>query len=69
MTFTPGGPSEITSQLLVRNDTSLEANETILLALSLNPAAMESGARLGARNQSIVTVINDDGKINYCVNH
>ena len=60
--FTPGGPNEMTIQLQVNNDATLEANEILLLSLSLSPAAVESGGRLGPRNK---TIINDDSKLNY----
>ena len=62
ITFTPGGPDEITTQLQVEDDSTLEANETLLLTLSLTPAAVERGVRIGTRNESRVTIINDDGK-------
>ena len=48
----------------VQDDTTLETDETLLLTLSLNHAAMESGGRIGARNESRLTIINDDSKIN-----
>ena len=66
--FTPGGPDELTAQLQVQDDTTLEADETLLLTLSLNRAAMESGGRIGARNESRLTIINDDSKINPHIN-
>ena len=60
--FTPGGPDEIMAQLQVEDDTTLEANEILLLTLSPTPAANASGARIGARNEARVTIINDDSK-------
>lgn len=60
--FTPGGPDEMTIQLQVNDDTTLEADEILLLSLSLAPAAMESGGRLGPRNEARVTIVNDDSK-------
>lgn len=62
MIFTPGGPDEMTIQLQVNDDTTLEADEILLLSLSLAPAAMESGGRLGPRNEARVTIVNDDSK-------
>ena len=64
MTFVPGGPDRITIPLRVREDTNFENDETLLLTfLALTPAAIDSGARIGARNESRVTIINDDSKI------
>ena len=60
--FTPGGPDEITTQLQVQDDTTLEANEILLLTLSPTPTATRRGARIGARNEARVTIINDDSK-------
>ena len=65
MTFVPGGPDEITLQLQVNNDSTFENNETILLTFLLTFAAIDSGARIGARNESRVTIINDDSKIHH----
>ena len=59
----PGGPDEITIQLEVQEDTTFERNETLLLTFFLTPAAIGSGARIGVRNESQVTIINDDSKI------
>ena len=59
----PGGPDEITVQLEVREDTVFERNETLLLTFFLAPTAIDNGARIGARNESQVTIINDDSKI------
>ena len=68
MTFVPGGPDEITISLSVNEDRDFENNETLLLTfLPLAPAAISSGARIGARNESRVTIINDDSKI-HCYN-
>ena len=63
MTFVPGGPDEITTQLRVQEDSIFENNETFLLTFFLTPTAIDSGARIGARNESQVTIINDDSKI------
>ena len=52
----------------VQDDTTLETDETLLLTLSLNRAAMESGGQIGARNESRLTIINDDSKINPHIN-
>ena len=65
MTFVPGGPDEITLQLQINKDSRFENNETILLTFLLTPAAIDSGARIGARNESRVTIINDDSKIHH----
>ena len=61
--FSPGDPDEKTVRLSVRNDNTLEANETYFLQLDLSDAARSAGARLGPRNRAEVTIINDDGKI------
>ena len=63
ITLVPGGPDEITTQLQVNADRIFENDETLLLSFSLTPAAIDSGARIGARNESRVTIINDDSKI------
>ena len=64
MTFVPGGPDRIAIPLRVREDSNFENNETFLLTfLPLTPAAIDSGARIGVRNESRVTIINDDSKI------
>ena len=60
--FTPGGPDEITTQLQVQDDTTLEANEILLLTLLPTHAANASGARIGVRSEARVTIINDDSK-------
>ena len=65
MTFIPGGPDEITLQLRVNNDSTFENNETILLTFLLTPTAIDSGAHIGARNESRVTIINDDSKLHH----
>ena len=65
MTFVLGGPDEITLQLQVNNDSTFENNETILLTFLLTPESIDSGARIGARNESRVTIINDDSKIHH----
>lgn len=62
VTFTPGSPDEITAEMQVQDDSTLEANETLLLTLSLTPTARERGGRIGARDQSRVTIIDDDSK-------
>ena len=62
VTFTSGGPNETTTQLHVQDDSTLEANETLLLTISLTPTARERGGRIGARDQSRVTIIDDDSK-------
>ena len=43
----------------------LERDETFLLTLSLTPAARNSGAYIGVRNESRITIINDDSKLNH----
>ena len=63
--ITPDSPDEIVTELEVQDDNFLENNETFTLELSLNQAAMDSGARFGTRNTAQVTIINDDGKINH----
>ena len=65
ITLVPGGPDEITTQLQVEADRTFENDETFLLSFSLAPAAVDSGARIGARNESRVTIINDDSKIHH----
>ena len=52
----------MTTQLQVQDDRTLERNETLLLTLSLNRVTIERGGRIGARNESRLTVINDDSK-------
>ena len=49
----------------VMEDRILERDETFLLTISLTPAARNSGAYIGVRNESRVTVINDDSKLNH----
>ena len=49
----------------VQNDTRFENNETFLLMFLLSPTATDCGARIGTRNESRVTIINDDGKIHH----
>lgn len=63
--FVPGGPDERTVTLQVRDDGTLESNETFRLRFELGPAAIASGGRIGARNQSRVTIINDDSEFNH----
>ena len=63
--FVPGSPDEITVQLEVVEDTRFENNETILLMFLLSPSATDCGAQIGTRNESRVTIINDDGKIHH----
>ena len=65
ITFVPGGPNEITTQLTVQADEFFERNETFLLDIFLSEAAMLAGGRVGPRNQPQVTIINDDCKINH----
>jgi len=65
ITFMPGGPNEITTELTVQADDFFELNETFLLNLVLSEPAMLAGGRIGARSQSEVTIINDDCKINH----
>ena len=69
MTFFPRGPDEITLQLQVQGDNILENNETILLMILPFPAAIDRGARIGARNESRVTIINDDSKIHTALHY
>lgn len=63
MTFSPGGPNEITQTFSVTNDNVLEVNETYFLSLRLTQPAVIGGARLGARDRAEVTIIDDDSKI------
>lgn len=63
VTFTPRGPNEQTIQLSVNDDEFLELNETYLLTLQLSDESIDAGARIGAINQTRVTIINDDSKI------
>lgn len=65
VTFSPGDPDEKTIQLEVIDERTLEGNETLLLIFDLGPAAVASGARIGPKNQSRVTIINDDSKFNH----
>ena len=66
--LTPGGPDEISIQLRIRADAVFERNETLLLIfLPLTVAAIEFGVRIGIRNESRLTIINDDSKINYFI--
>ena len=65
VTFTPGGPNEHTIQLSVDKDELLELNETYLLALHLSDESIDAGAQVGAINQTRVTIINDDSKIQH----
>ena len=65
MTFVSGGPDEITLQLRVNNDSTFENNETILLTFLLTPTAIDSGAQIGIKNESRVTIINDDSKLHH----
>ena len=65
ITIIPGGPDEITTQMEVIEDRILEANETFLLTLSLTPAARDTGAYVGVRNESQITIINDDSKLDH----
>ena len=71
MTFTPGGPTEVTTQLRVLNDDRLEFDETFPLILQLTPAAVTAGGQLGLRREAEVTIINDDSKntsVTDCIN-
>ena len=65
VTFTPGGPNEITTQLSVRDDRTLELNETFTLRLALPPASITAGGQLGLKNAAEVTIINDDCKTDF----
>lgn len=49
----------------VIEDRILERNETFLLTLSLTPAARDASAYVGVRNESRITVINDDSKLDH----
>ena len=49
--------------ILHRYDKFLELNETYLLTLQLSDESIDAGARIGAINQTRVTIINDDSKI------
>lgn len=60
VTFTPGGPDEMTIQLRVLPDGNLEFNETFMLGLQLIGGVM---TQVGPRNRAEVTIINDDCKI------
>ena len=62
ITFTPGGPDEMTIRLRVRPDQVLELNETFTLRLSLPPSSITAGGQLGLRDAAEVTIINDDCK-------
>ena len=66
MTFTPGGPTEATTQLRVSNDDRLEVDETFPLILELSAAAITAGGHLGLRREAEVTIIDDDSKIAMC---
>ena len=62
VTFTPGGPDEITTQLRVLNDDRLEFDETVILTLRLSSAAITAGGQLGLRSQAELIILNDDSK-------
>ena len=66
VTFTPGGPTEVTIQLTVKNDTILEFDETFPIILRLTRAAVLAGGQLGLRREAEVTIINDDSKNSMC---
>ena len=53
----------------VMEDRILERDETFLLTVSLTPAARNSGAYIGVRNESRVTIINDDSKLSKLNHH
>ena len=61
--FSPGDPDEKVVQIAVIPDTILEMNETYSLRLELSDVANRSGAQIGEKNQTQVTIINDDSKI------
>ena len=66
--LTPGGPDEISIQLRIRADAVFERNKTLLLIfLPLTVAAIEFGVHIGIRNESRLTIINDDSKIKYFI--
>ena len=67
ITFTPGGPDEMTIQLRVRADQNLELNETFTLRLSLPSASIAAGGQLGLREAAEVTIINDDCKTTFFI--
>ena len=62
VTFTSGGPNEVTTQLKVWRDQILELNKTHTLRLQLSSASAASGIQLGLKNVTQVTVIDDDCK-------
>ena len=66
MTFTPGGPAQVTTQLSVLNDDRLEFDETVPLRLQLTAAAITAGGQLGLRREAELTIINDDSKNAMC---
>ena len=66
VTFTPGGPTEVTTQLRVLNDDRLQFDETFPLILQLTPVAVTAGGQLGLRREAEVTIINDDSKNSMC---
>ena len=66
VTFIPGGPTEVTTQLRILNDDRLEFDETFPIILQLTPAAITAGGQLGLRREAEVTIINDDSKISMC---
>lgn len=69
VTFTPGGPNRITTQLRVLNDQTLEFDEMFLLKLSLPSASVTAGGQLGLKNTAEVTIINDDCKTKVSKSH
>ena len=60
VTFTSGGPNEVTAQLKVWRDQILEFNKTYMLRLQLSSVSAAAGVQLGPNNVTQVTVIDDD---------